>query len=1158
MAMGDYEEATDSFRPESERNDNDDDKIVPAEIFSHTGSRRNFLRNSVGLALSSAVLPSAAAIAFNEPTSLASSGEIMGTSNGTYEYFFDLSYHDLENSDYYLVSAGFTEKLGTFSANDLLAAKAQFPYLDTINADRITHSGSFSLPIANHALLIVKSVATGQPHSDADAIPRAIFLHFPDQHVERAHEVLTARGYGTELPADPIGAQRFVEPADTASALGGFHPGSISLDSQAAAIVQAHIGLQDGYAELVEHITKNPETYLGIEELSDDDGQPSMVDMGQGVMIRASMFTIPEETGSLLLPVVTGTLNAVLDDEQLGADISAIDPDAKEEKLTLTGALWVTRDGSPGVEDDGLTAVPVQTGRHFIATDLTAVYPGATVEIVSTTNRADHTVVSAKITNHYNRYLGVYARFYDDQNKLMDTAPVGYNADPIQKAMGYPNADNCFAQGLSSPTFMVFGIPTFPTNIVMDIAVPLTASRVEILAGGLGSGNPTDQNIPASVSQWGAGMTGFACLAAPPLFIAAQAAIDYVGWLEGLKPLLVPAGIAAVFGGAEFIWLSTGDVDQLYNFTLSCTKMLLTNKTLWAYTLAAIGLGEVVDLIPFCGLAMNEAAAINIIANTDGILSEIELSPSAYLTSVVLTHDVIVNWDNLITPGVGVFVITLTTSAGAILYRNLPAGTSTTTFTGIPRGGEVSITLAAYLGKSVTEALSQGDSELIGTAETSVSQKTSAQTIKLDVDPVVRKLTSSTTYPVAAVTIASSFQLPDGIQQLAWRPVTDTWVAKVDPAISELHGITINRSTYDIGRSWRASNRAVPECGVGILNESDLSLFGNSSTKWNSVRTQDDLTASVRYFRTGENGRVEDFVFNDDACGFKSTTQVAYDQFEGTVGRNYYIDPSASNAVRQIRITTGERPDFDRPGSDLAVGRFNFESDSLLLHPSGVLISVSKDQHRMEILTPLETPGPDSDAPVANVLSGLGMRRGRLNGPVRMAVTSAGVILVAEQHNARVSAFDLAGNPVRFFKSTGGKKSYDFKLGTSDVPFKGTTQILDLAVEHAGHIYVLLSDSSGSNPSQTTGRYINIYQPDGQFLLRVTDTYAKRIAVDHWRIMYGMDGTSVDRSGSIAWSGPATGGVTEPAITISIPDSSGDLEPPIVPDPDPAILPETI
>lgn len=1122
-----------------------------------TRTRREVLL-SAGLALTAGALVSAPEAGSGATKSAATRSRSLRNADHNHEYFFDFSGPDAFNFDFYMVGAGHTIKLDVLSESKRLSALQQYPHLTTVAPENLTHTGDFLFSADTHSLHTVKRVPPGEPIDGADAVPVAIFYHFPDENVIAADQLMRAAQRRYQLPDDPVGAQRLVSSSDTASALVSMHPELLALDGQAAAIVQAMIQQQAGFSDLASFIQRNRQTYLILERLNDQDGQPIRVSNGAGSDVQATAYSIPQPTAELLAPVIAGVLTEVKNEELLGGDITGIDPSDSAENANLTGSLWLTRDGVSGTETGELEETLGQSGKNFSAVDLTSAFPGLTITVISTTNKPDHTIVRAKIVNHYNRYLGLYARFFDAQGNPIVLPPAGPKPSSISDIMGYPNADGCFGLGLSPPTFMVFGQPAFATTVDIDISVPLQAQKVDILAGGLGSGNP-GLDIPDSVTEWGTIMTGCVCMAAPPLFLVAGAAATYAGWLEAFKPYAPLLFGAYLSLGEVWTGLTTQDAAQMENFALNAAKILVLNPTVWATVLAAIGLGEVEDLIPFVGPVIAAAAAINIGVNLDVIDSELRESPSAYVTEVVLTHDVYASWDPGVTPGVGAYVVNLTTSGGAHVHQVLPAGTSQAVFPGIPRGGKMLITLAAFQGRTFDEARTD-KAQLIGSASASLPNLTAGQNVKLKIEPTIRTLDRSTEYDVQAVTIAGQ-TAANPTPELAWQPVATGWVAQNDPNITALHGLTINRATYDIGRSWRAKKSTVPECGTSGGNlGADLALFGNSSAKWNSDRSNLDFTASVRNFRTGENGRVENLVFNDDPCGFAADTLVAYDEFSGDSSRNYYLDPSSDNAVRQIRFVDGERPDFDAPDSGLSVGRFNFESEALHLHPSGVLISVSKNEHRMEVLTPLAAPVGDSAAPRATVVSGRGKRRGRLDGPNRIAVTVNGTVLVAEQENARVSALDTAGNPVPTFDPR-GPGPHSFLLDPADGTFTPTTEILDLAVEHGGHIYVLLTDPSPQNPSKITGRYINIYEPDGRFLVRIVDTYSKRIVVDHWRVMYGMDGTSVDRTGSLPWSGPAYGDVTEPAVTLAVPVSkAGDPVPepePPAPEPEPPELPET-
>lgn len=91
----------------------------------------------------------------------------------------------------------------------------------------------------------------------------------------------------------------------------------------------------------------------------------------------------------------------------------------------------------------------------------------------------------------------------------------------------------------------------------------------------------------------------------------------------------------------------------------------------------------------------------------------------------------------------------------------------------------------------------------------------------------------------------------------------------------------------------------------------------------------------------------------------------------------------------------------------------------------------------------------DADAAqffLARMLSGFGELAGLVVAPTAMAIAPNGAILVLEQGNNRIQAFDLGGNPVKFFKQQ--PDPHFLELEATD-----GAAYLDLAVEFTGYLY---------------------------------------------------------------------------------------------------------
>jgi hypothetical protein len=149
--------------------------------------------------------------------------------------------------------------------------------------------------------------------------------------------------------------------------------------------------------------------------------------------------------------------------------------------------------------------------------------------------------------------------------------------------------------------------------------------------------------------------------------------------------------------------------------------------------------------------------------------------------------------------------------------------------------------------------------------------------------------------------------------------------------------------------------------------------------------------------------------------------------------RNYYLDPrtkpkEGSYYLRQINLDPdGASLDYS---AGTSFGTFTqLDLDALVIHPSGYAIAVDYKNHKMEVLKLPSDGVDDAKAPPALLLSGEGVREGLMQGPVALTVTADGRVLILEQTNARVQAFDAVGNPVQCFKAS-QKFSIDPKFAT--------------------------------------------------------------------------------------------------------------------------------
>jgi hypothetical protein len=246
--------------------------------------------------------------------------------------------------------------------------------------------------------------------------------------------------------------------------------------------------------------------------------------------------------------------------------------------------------------------------------------------------------------------------------------------------------------------------------------------------------------------------------------------------------------------------------------------------------------------------------------------------------------------------------------------------------------------------------------------------------------------------------------------------------------------------------------------------------------------------------------------------GFALQCGVAYDigASDDGSGANFYLDPSSGtfdaatnlaggHHLRRIALSLGGRPRFE-PGSNESWGRFPRAVDSFVVHPQGYVAGVSAHQSKLYILQLQTVAKANEKSTMASLYSGEGSRVGLLDRPVAIAVALDGRLLVLEEGNRRIQCFDISGNPVPYFKQAGSsEKSAVLPLRATSAPI---TAYLDLSVEGKGYLFVLACDENGSKPEHYR---VDIYEPDGTFLVSTPRVAAARIAVDLARGLYTLN-----------------------------------------------------
>jgi hypothetical protein len=296
-----------------------------------------------------------------------------------------------------------------------------------------------------------------------------------------------------------------------------------------------------------------------------------------------------------------------------------------------------------------------------------------------------------------------------------------------------------------------------------------------------------------------------------------------------------------------------------------------------------------------------------------------------------------------------------------------------------------------------------------------------------------------------------------------------------DGAVCALHGITVNTASGMAGSSYDAG--------------------GNNTIR--NLFLGDNPDQGKQY-----------------ATGATSTPMgMAYAPVTSTVGGHaFFLQVGSDNFyhLRSVNLTPGASFDMKQTTS---WGRFHTALDSLTVTDNGTVVGVNRQTHKMEVLGLPSNPR-DSDNNIdskttnfAVLAAGKGSRAGMLDTPVATA-SYGNVVLVLEQGNKRVQAFDTDGNTVSIFKDSSGAATPLLPMPTEST----SVQYLDIAVEGLGYIYVLSYTNDGTTPSAYR---LDLYSPSGQFLSRTTNVAAANIAVDLFRNVYSLNYETVSGAPSI-------------------------------------------
>ncbi|RDD82188.1 hypothetical protein DVJ77_07100 [Dyella tabacisoli] len=730
------------------------------------------------------------------------------------------------------------------------------------------------------------------------------------------------------------------------------------------------------------------------------------------------------------------------------------------------------------------------------------------------TTKGKYGQLRVDMKNEWLRHLVAYAEFFDASGRVIKPENFPGNM-PSSLSPYFDHHDTKRYIDLIDPVTTIFGVPIPADTQTLKIDVPESASSVKLYWGGLGTGE-----FDATVCLLGILCTAVIEMALPIYLLVKGASEKNTGIIHNLmKDPKVRMGIYSLgigvttgyaFGASQDPGKTIGRVATVVLPKLA--KLEAKKFSLYLAQKAGEAVAKrAVPLINLAFLALDTTITLMQLAQTTAAVLQ---SPFYYTTELTRTFDL--RGRVLPDPAFNKFPDHHDRMVVRVLYDSgntlpvqeirLPGETLSKPlpfeFNGIAAGGRVKVMVFFYAANGWQSAMGAS-----GWVDAKGAQGSSVLALDVVVKNALIPLSRQSVYEHR-----QSIVFEGGRHRWKQRPAPTTTIttAPTDDGhrLLSMGGITVAQRPGMLGYSWQANGLNRPRDRPGPPTDGAMHTMQNLSLL-------EDPEAS----------------YASSPLGFSLPCGVAYDlgSAEDGSGASFYLDPSGGDYddirnpaggyhLRRIALSLHEKPLFE-PGKRESWGRFSAPVDRFVVHPQGYAAGVSADTSKLYLLK-LAAPKKNEEATVASPYSGEGERVGLLLQPCAIAVALDGRLLVLEQGNNRIQSFDISGNPVPYFKPK-GQTEKSAVLPLRQVGAMGTTY-LDLSVEAKGYLFVLAYDGNGSQPEHYR---IDIYEPDGSFLVSTPRVAAARIAVDLARSLYTLNWETL--------SGPDRR--TEPSLSMWLP-----------------------
>jgi hypothetical protein len=881
------------------------------------------------------------------------------------------------------------------------------------------------------------------------------------------------------------------------------HPNVSTIDPTAGPITTSLLGQAPEVQTLgsaISTLRQQGQDYATFVQATNDDHSPAQITI-KGVTSGFSTIQLNQTDGnftSALKDGVTAGLKGVRNSGDLG---QVIDKPLDSYPKGTPVKTWVQSQGvTPQTKPytppataagGGIQAmlkvgyepfqVPVSNGLVFgTGTQITSGYSNGQVQL--------------KIYNNWVRWVWAYVQYIGK-----DGANLSLNAQA-----SWP--DTRYSQSLAvvPQVFTVLGVPIWDTNTVdVTLNFPKDAHTARLLYCGLGSdingggwrqywpaGAYPDRIAPTDEALFAALTTGIVTIGinvfALATDIAAAAAWTAIrqnfegaidAWdamlaLTRASPVLTAAetaGTLVAAGGATYADIEGrgNNVTNLWSILVSLAsaipKILFSPATdkFWGRVAAGLIGAEtalkIINAIPFIGEAIAVVTAVGDAATLAEVSVESAVAPWVIENEVNLTYQaqVTVKHD----PRDATWPVT---AQSWKLETKLDDAPSSTALTGdLNAGGRVQsddlvLQVTAPFGSATVQwslvVLDQGGHQ-VGTGVSAKLPNDDPNNPPTTVEFTITELPAT----VNATTVferADTLTYSDSAGGYTWSNQATSDGTQQGSAIQEVTGMTVSTTSGVVGVVWKQNDRYYVRC---------VAIAENGNTIPLSVGPKE---------------------------GYARPPFLLFDPFVSKQDRGNHVllepdDTSDAYLVRQVTLDpeTGAIS-WD---SSTALGTFTLPVSAAALHSSGRVVAVHTDSGRVGWLHPAATPRPG----LAAYSAGPGTQIGLLQSPTAVTVTNSGAVLILEAGANQLAAFDLNGNPIKYFGSN--QDQFTQKL-------VNTGTYLDLSVDGSGDMYLLYYTDDGSQPDDY---HVDVYTPQGEPLaIHSPGTNVAKLAVDYFRSIY--------------------------------------------------------